>query len=218
MDGDRAPVSRCMGVWLLVSIGCAVAVRWLTTDLTTDLTSLGGSFDALLPQLAAFALSGCALWFWWVTTWTALAAARGATWSVPGCPRAVQRAILAACGLALVGLGSPALADPASHPNPSIVAGLPLPQRATNDPLASTPHPITARHQAPDAARAPGRIVVRPGDTLWDLAAAELPSTADDAAITAAWHELYDANRDVLSDPDLIYPGTRLDRPHQEES
>ena len=56
MNGDRAPVTRCMAVWLLVSVGCAAAVRWLEPDLTPA----RGSFAELLPQLAAVALAGCA--------------------------------------------------------------------------------------------------------------------------------------------------------------
>jgi len=208
MNGDRAPVSRCFMVWLLVSLACAAGVRVLAADLSGP----SASFDALLPQVAAVALLGCAGWFWWVTTWTTLAAARGATWSIPGCPRGLQRALLGACGLALVGLGSPALADPTAHPGPSIVAGLPLPQR-----VSGTEHIPTLPSRAITSTPSE-RPVVKPGDTLWDLAAAALPPDATDADITAGWHALYAANRDVLSDPDLIYPGTPLERPTQEES
>jgi hypothetical protein len=213
MNGDRAPVSRCFMVWLLVSLVCAAVGRLLAGSLSFR----AASFDALLPQLAAGALLGCAVWFWWVTSWTAVSAARGATWSVPGCPRGLQRALLGACGIALVGLGSPALADPSTHPGPSTVAGLPLPERASSADLIPTAGPASGSPSI--AALHPGdEIVVRPGDTLWALAAASLPPGASDARITAGWHALYAANRDVVPDPDLIYPGTHLDRPNQEES
>ena len=208
MNGDPAPVSRCFMVWLLVSLACAAGVRFLAADLSGP----SAAFDVLLPQVAALVLLACAGWFWWVTTWTTLAAARGTTWSIPGCPRALQRALLGACGLALVGLGSPALADPTAHPGPSIVAGLPLPQRASG-----TEHIPTLPSRGFTSTRS-DRLVVRPGDTLWDLAAAALPPDASDAEITSGWHALYAANRDVLTDPDLIYPGTPLERPTQEES
>jgi resuscitation-promoting factor RpfA len=59
--------------------------------------------------------------------------------------------------------------------------------------------------------RAPARITVRPGDSLWRLSAARLPQDAPDAAVTAAWHRLYDDNRDLIGDdPDHIEPGQRL--------
>jgi len=207
MNGDRAPVSRCFMVWLLVSLGCAVTTRLLVNDVAAP----APSFDVLLPHVAGAVLIGCAGWFWWVTTWTALAAVSGAGWAAPGCPRGLQRAILAACGVALVGVGPAALADPPTHPGPSIIAGLPLPERASG--TEAMPASLTRAPAAPSP-----QVVVRAGDTLWDLAADVLPADASDARITRAWHALYAANRNVLDDPDLIYPGTRLTRPTQEDS
>jgi len=204
-----------MVVWLLVSLGCAAVVRWLAAD-AADLWA-ARTFDVLLPRLAAVALTGCALWFWWVTTWTTLGAARGLIRSAPGCPRALQRAVLAACGLALAGGVSvaPALADTHHGPHPAlgpaVLAGLPLPDRASGqEPARPRPAPVVA-----SPAHLPATVVVRPGDTLWALAASALPDGATDAEITTAWHALYAANRDVVSDPDLIYPGTALDLPTQ---
>ena len=240
MNGDRAPVSRCILVWLLASVGCAALLRWLGrlgawTELRADHAV---TFDVLLPRLAALALAGCAVWFWWVTTWTALAAARGVTRPgispPPGFPRTLQRLVLAACGLALVGAGGPAVADQAGRttrdsPTTSILVGLPLPDRASSERLPS-PHPPP---QPPSVPADPGAeahstsrprpgpdrpVVVRPGDTLWALAADALPGGASDAEISAAWHALYDANRDLIADPDLIFPGTRLQQPTQEDS
>jgi len=238
MNGDRAPVSRCIVVWLLVSAGCVALLRWLGAG--TELRSGHEvTFDQLLPRLASLALACCAVWFWWVTTWTALAAARGVirtgVQSTPGCPRPVQRLILAACGLALVGAGGPAVADQAGRttthasPTTSILVGLPLPDRASSErpPSSDVPAPSlssqvgqqTVSQSASDPRHRPdGTLVVRPGDTLWALAADALPDGASDAEITAAWHALYDANRDLIADPDLIFPGTRLQQPTQEES
>jgi LysM domain len=53
---------------------------------------------------------------------------------------------------------------------------------------------------------------VRPGDTLWGIAAAHLPPAArSPAAVDRSWRRVYDANRAVVGpDPDLIHPGTRL--------
>jgi nucleoid-associated protein YgaU len=69
---------------------------------------------------------------------------------------------------------------------------------------------------APPAAVAAGRetITVRPGDTLWDLAAAGLGGTPTEAAVQAAWPRWYEANRDVVgADPDLLRPGQVLTVP-----
>lgn len=63
---------------------------------------------------------------------------------------------------------------------------------------------------------APDSVVVRAGDTLWDIAAAQLGHEADPATIAATWPLWYDANRETIgADPDLILPGTRLLPPSQ---
>jgi len=53
---------------------------------------------------------------------------------------------------------------------------------------------------------------VRPGDTLWAIAAGYLPAgVVAPAEITAYWHQVFAANRAVIgADPDLIRPGQRL--------
>lgn len=56
--------------------------------------------------------------------------------------------------------------------------------------------------------------VVRPGDTLWGVAAAHLPAGATEAEVAAEWPRWWAANRDVVGpDPDLIHPGQVLQRP-----
>ncbi|HTE71829.1 MAG TPA: hypothetical protein VK640_01335 [Actinomycetes bacterium] len=63
-------------------------------------------------------------------------------------------------------------------------------------------------------------VVVRPGDTLWTLAATRLADgdpadeRADDRAVAAAWPRWWHANRAVVGpDPDLIRPGQVLHPP-----
>lgn len=57
-------------------------------------------------------------------------------------------------------------------------------------------------------------VVVRRGDSLWDLAARDLGPGADAAEIAAAWPRWYEANRTSIgADPDVIRPGTLLHRP-----
>ncbi len=54
-------------------------------------------------------------------------------------------------------------------------------------------------------------LVVRPGDTLWQLAAARLPAGSPPAAVAAAWPAWWSANRAVIGDdPDLLLPGQHL--------
>jgi nucleoid-associated protein YgaU len=55
------------------------------------------------------------------------------------------------------------------------------------------------------------QVVVRPGDTLWDLVAAELGGEATDSQIAAEWPRWYAANRSQIGpDPGRLYPGQRL--------
>jgi nucleoid-associated protein YgaU len=53
--------------------------------------------------------------------------------------------------------------------------------------------------------------VVHAGQSLWDLAKAELGPTADDAAVARRWPEWFQANRAVIGpDPGLLLPGQVL--------
>lgn len=79
---------------------------------------------------------------------------------------------------------------------------------ATTGPLAAEPR------QAPRASRPVEVVVVRPGDTLWDIARRHLPAGATDAQVARAWPRWYAANRTVIGpDPDVIRPGQRLRAP-----
>jgi hypothetical protein len=54
-------------------------------------------------------------------------------------------------------------------------------------------------------------VVVQPGESLWSIAADHLGPAASDAAVTAAWHAWYAANRGVIGpDPSVIQPGQQL--------
>jgi len=141
--GERAPLLRCVAVWLVVSTAVGPLLAWLGPDLagaasaTRHLDQL--AFDRALMLLAAVAVAGCAVWFWLVTTAVAIEAAHGATYTTAGlgCPASLRRLIFAACGLALAtGLAAPAGATEAhSQPHTPHVAsaqvleGLPLPDR-----------------------------------------------------------------------------------------
>ncbi len=215
--GQAGP-ARCGAVWLTATCAFAGLLVWALPDLAEARRVLAGAgvadqpFERLLVWCcAAVALVGAA-WLWAVTTVVTLEAARGRTHAtgVPGVPVLLRRVVLAGCGVALAGgLTSPALATPGQiHQDrtgsaaTAVLSGLPLPDRATGA-FPGAGHPA---HRV---------VVVRPGDTLWGLAARELADTAGDAAIAERWHLIYQLNRDLIGDdPDAIQPDQRLRLPH----
>ena len=65
----------------------------------------------------------------------------------------------------------------------------------------------------------PDQVVVRHGDTLWDIAARHLGPGASLADIAAEWPRWYAENAHLIGpDPDLIAPGLELTVPHGETS
>lgn len=77
---------------------------------------------------------------------------------------------------------------------------------------AAPVHLVTA---VPGAGRTVAdEVVVRRGDTLWDIAARHLGPGASAADVAAEWPRWHDANRrQIGADPDLILPGLRLTPP-----
>ncbi len=227
-----------------VLVGCAatVAGAWRLAggplaDLVGPVSDGGPGAVAALPLevvvagLCGAALLGCALWLL-VTTMLVLAA-YGARLADPGrpltaaiaravdraaaraCPRSLHRAVAACLGVAVAtGVAWPALADPARTPD---VTGLALPDRAIGAAPSSTAAP-PCRHPVAST------VVVRPGDSLWSIAAGLLPAGAPDREVSAAWHRLHRTNlARIGTDPDLILPGTRLvvpapDSPHRKDT
>jgi nucleoid-associated protein YgaU len=54
-------------------------------------------------------------------------------------------------------------------------------------------------------------VIVKPGDTLWSIAAAELGPNASYDDIAARWPDWYAVNKQRIGpDPDLILPGQVL--------
>lgn len=63
----------------------------------------------------------------------------------------------------------------------------------------------------PGDERSSDAVTVRPGDTLWSIAAANLGPSATTAEIDTEWRAWYAANRATIGmNPDLIFPGQTL--------
>ncbi len=209
--GNRSGRIRCLVVWTSASIalgGVGVAVRTPVGRLLAQPEALHRQpLDVALTEIAALALLGCAVWMWAATTAVVVEVLRRRVATSPWqhvVPAGVRRVVLAACGVALAGglaqpsyAGGPQAHHPHVHHRPSVLSGLPLPDRAV---------------VPPPAARRTARV--RPGDTLWSLAARDLPPGSPDALVAARWHAIYAANRALIGpDPDVITPGQRLRLP-----
>ncbi len=211
-----ATLSRCLTVWLTVSLAAGGLVAAMRSPLTAAVHGATGparpapTFDVLLVWSCAVMSVVVVAWLWLVATAVVLGAAHGRQVAAPGLPDPVRRLLLAACGVAVVGgltvgLHTSALATPGRlhhdlEPRPAAAAslsGLPLPDRA-----AST------------AAPAPRIAVVRPGDTLWAIASRDLGPGASNAEISTRWHQVHRLNKQEIGpDPDLIHPAQRLRLP-----
>jgi hypothetical protein len=221
----KASFARCLLVLLTVTAGVAALGSLLLPDVL-DLGTAARSgalgrdpFDVVLVQVSEVAVIGCAAWLWLATAVVTTDAARGRRSRHLVVPGAVRRVVLAACGVALVGgLGAPAHAEESrrglGRPETSLVEGLPLPDRATTTTHVSQVFARAAsRHDraGSQSRQKPASVVVRPGNTLWSIARADLPPHADDDEVALRVREVHRANRAVIgADPDLILPGQRL--------
>jgi hypothetical protein len=194
---------------------------WLKADPQRALALLAGAAGWLL-----------AAWLFLVTALRLIAASAHAASSVAEraavflTPRFARGALEFMLGAALaVGGGAPALA-----------AGIPAGVSASTQPsLAPVPAPVVAPPELPPlldldrpdvkpavstpSAPAPAAPAVhpalthrvRPGDTLWGLAAARLPVGSSAQQITRGWQEWYLANRQQIGpDPSLLLLGESL--------
>ena len=205
-DLTLASRARCLLVWLGATATTALTTAWAAPDVRALPTA--PTFDRLVVEVAAAALTACAVWAW-VVTGVVVAQALGGRprAAAPGVPHWLRALVLLACGLAVVGGGAAQAAD-GGHGGRSdpreVLAGLPPPER-----VLGGLRPVPAGHERPDRVH-----VVRPGDTLWAIAAADLGGRADAARISAHWHRIHELNLAVIgSDPDLIHPGQQLRMP-----
>ncbi|HEY6099120.1 MAG TPA: LysM peptidoglycan-binding domain-containing protein [Anaeromyxobacter sp.] len=123
-----------------------------------------------------------------------IAMPEGTEGASPGARIAVIAAVVVAAVAGLVFALMPGVPSPAQVERPL----------ATENPVLAPVRP--ARPALAETPPAPAAVRVRRGDTLWALAAKHLGDPA-------RWPRLHEANRDRIRDPDLIYPGQRLEVP-----
>jgi hypothetical protein len=204
------------------------AVRVLVTEPLTGLLRAGTAavadrdpvalvlpLDELVLGGAALALSACWLWLLLGVVSGVVSAAASGVASRRGAaepgpfgtrlgPRWVRSLTAVALGAAV--LQGPAYAEPSDvralrSPADATLSGLPLPDRA------STTVSTAATARAGPAVK----VRVNRGDSLWSIAARELPPGASSDDVHRAWRRIAAANSRVLGpDPDLIFPGTTL--------
>jgi hypothetical protein len=190
---------------------------------------------------AASTLAGAALWC--VAGWLALGLIAALAIELPGCvgraanatarillPGALYRVVAGAVGFGILlapvaatadagvvartGAG-PAVASVTPTPPPTPPPALPAPTWPGPPPAPGPALPApTLPDGAQPAVRPAASVIVRPGDSLWRIAAVHLGERASAARIAAAWPQWYAANRTLIgADPDLIAPGQHLQAP-----
>jgi len=187
-----------------------------------------GPDGALLPVVGALT--------WLVGTWLAVGLLAVLVAQLPGVagragsaasrvllPRALRALLTGSAGLGV--LLAPVAAIAAPPPAPGGSPAWPVSSAPTTSPVWPTGHtdpsgkpPTSTRPTTPPPTTPPptaaGPVTVRPGDTLWTIAAGRLGRTPSPARVAAAWPRWFAANRAVVgSDPDLIHPGQVLQPP-----
>lgn len=176
--------------WVLAALAAA-SVWLIAPDLGAIFTAATGpEFPQVLLATASLLQLSVACWVLVVicVSHSSTRLARALT------PALMRRALFAgaAGALALTPVHAERVTSPARHQ----LEGLRLPDR-----------PVMSGASNPS-------VVVRPGDTLWAIAARSLPPGATNSQIAAACARWYATNRAVIgADPDLIHPQQRLTPP-----
>lgn len=194
--------TRCVLVAVTVTSGAATLGRPLARGAVAPV----GTVEEAVVRVCTAGLLLTLAWAWVATVSVVAEAWRGRPGRGPGIARSplpLRRLVLLCCGVALAGPVGTAAAD--DRPAPTVLEGLPLPDRAVGPAHRASRTPLAP---APSPSRT---VVVRPGDCLWQLAAAHLPDGASATEVTERWQAIHRLNRAVIGpDPDLIHPGQRL--------
>jgi nucleoid-associated protein YgaU len=217
--GNRGSRARCLLVWSCATTAAIGAWRLTAPSVRAGASAIGQQrldampLDRALADLAAALLLGCAAWLWLGTCCVVLDARPG-RWAgrrtAPWVPSGLRRLVMAACGTAIVG----ALAQPAGDATADAARAQHRPSTIVRSPVTGLPLPERAALALPSGPPGGAGVLVAPGDTLWSIAARDLPPHSPDALIARRWRAIYAANRRRIGpDPDLIVPGLRLRLP-----
>lgn len=199
--------------WIL-QIVSATLIAALAPDTGSFLDQIGSDSlpNALVAvaSLVALALAGLSL----VASLAIVVA--GSSRIVQALTPAMMRRALVVGAVGAMAIGPAHASEIAAPVRHHVVDGLPLPDRPDSSSHAAHPRAPATPADAGTRTTGPGTadVVVRPGDTLWAIAARSLPHDAHAAEIahaTARWHQ---ANRAVIGDdPDHIVPTQHLTPP-----
>src|SRR3954447_15089992 len=134
----------------------------------------------------------------------------------PRVARSALRTVVAALLVVAATLEAAAAAEAGAPrpPAPPVVAPATPPADPLDWPVYTSHAPAPSAPTRPTPPATAG-VTVRPGDTLWRIAARALGRHATPAATAAAWPRWWVANRTAVGDdPDLLRPGLRLRAPH----
>lgn len=225
-----AAVRLRAGLLWLASTTLVAALGWLASDTARAAASSAATdFASLLTQGCAVAALAASAWLWILTT----AVVAGVLRDPHRRARRVgpvRSLLLTACGVAALGSTTTAAAAPDAPAGPprsapalsaQALAGLPLPDRADGAtparvaaPVAEAEADLETESESTSRAESATTVLVRPGDSLWAIAARRLGPAASTADVASYWRGIHTANAEVVgSDPDLILPGQRLRLP-----
>jgi hypothetical protein len=208
--------SRLAAAALAVVAVVPLAVLVAVTPATWAAASRpGAGADALLAGLAA--VGG-----WLIAARLVVTAAAVGLAQLPGALGRTARAVATtwtpalARGLVRAALGAAVASGPVLAHGTAMAdePAYPTLDRVITAPAALVPQaagPAVAPHRAGGAPGSGHVVLVRPGDSLWAIAAAHLPAQHTDEQVARAWPTWYAANRAAIGpDPGQIRPGTRL--------
>lgn len=203
---------RAAALWAAVTAATLPLGRIAVGEAVGLLRAPGPDFAALLVQLCAPVAVVALTALWLLTTDVAWQVFRGPSQAHGRRHTGPLRSLLlAACGVAVLSGTTTAAAFAHEGPGAPLTAelldGLPLPDRATGE----GPH-HRVHHQA--TADGSTSVRVRPGDSLWLLAARALGPGASEADVASYSQRIHAANVAVIGpDPDLLHPDQHLHLP-----
>lgn len=237
-----------MAILALTAVGAEAALAVTAAGLWDVVTQPGATPDQAIGLVAAGLALALILWLMLSTVAAVLAHLPGrcgviAARVTDSCAPTVSRRLAGALiGMAAVSSVAPGVASAARPAVPTSVVGA----VATADGLIGGDGPGFSPVQTVSSAAAPSpgwrpsrppvgadagavlltpvrsrereQVVVRRGDTLWDLARRDLGHDAPDAEVAEVWPQWYAANRQVIGpDPGRLRPGQILRRPGPNE-